>query len=879
MRVSNLGLLAVLGGMPTVVAAQQAPAPATAAQTPTGAAAAPAETAPDTESDEGDIVVTGQRQRGSVIGDIPPEQQLSQADIRSYGVGSVSELLSELAPQTTSGRGGAPVVLLNGRRISGFQEIRDLPTEAIQRVEILPEEVALKYGYRADQKVVNFVLRRRFRAATVELTDRIATEGGRNTPNGEVDLLHIAQDKRTNAHLEYTRSSALTENERDITPLVTGSIDPVDQRPFRTLLGASRAFSANASHARNIFGNIGATINASVDTNDGNGLNGLPGLTLGVPAGNPFATGGTAGTVVRTLGLNPLLQRNNSLTTHLGTTLNGDVGTWRWSLTGNYDRVRSKTYTDVTDASAFQARIDANDPAANPRGVLNAGDFVSTNRARSTSNVAGADMLVNGTLFSLPAGKVSTSFRVGASTSDFDSDSLRLGVTQRGSVSRDIVNGQANIDLPIASRGKDVLPFLGQLSANFNIAADHLSDFGTLTTIGYGANWAPVDAVRFILTVTDQDEAPSAQQLGNPTIATANARVFDYIAGTTATVTQLTGGNPNLIASTKHVMRLGLTIKPWSKKDISFTSSFVKNRTDDPIASFPTPTAAIEAAFPQRFLRDAAGNLLQVDARPINYAESSSSLLRWGVNFSTPLKSKIQKELEAFRAGTGPNPFAGMTFPGRRPGGEGAPGAGTPGEGRPAGEGRAGGGEGRPGGGFGGPGGGGGRFGGGGGQGGGRLNFAVYHTYNFTNRVTVADGGPRLDLLNGDAIGGNGGQSRHQVEVQAGYSNNGIGARLSGNWQSGTTVNGGTPTSPEVLNFGGLATANLRLFADLGQRLDLVKKHPWVRGMRISVGVDNLFNTRQRVTDAAGATPVGFQPDYLDPLGRSVRITVRKLFF
>ncbi|MGJ3629017.1 hypothetical protein AB5I41_23055 [Sphingomonas sp. MMS24-JH45] len=48
------------------------------------------------------------------------------------------------APQTRSGRGagGPPVVLVNGRRVSGFQEIRDLPTEAIQRVDILPEEVA-----------------------------------------------------------------------------------------------------------------------------------------------------------------------------------------------------------------------------------------------------------------------------------------------------------------------------------------------------------------------------------------------------------------------------------------------------------------------------------------------------------------------------------------------------------------------------------------------------------------------------------------------------------------------------------------------------------------------------------------------------------------
>jgi hypothetical protein len=97
-------------------------------------------------SDEPDIIVTGSRNLpGAVVGDIPPEQQLGPADIRSYGVSSISDLLNELAPQTTSGRGsgGAPVVLLNGKRISGFNEIRDIPTEAIARVDILPSNMAI----------------------------------------------------------------------------------------------------------------------------------------------------------------------------------------------------------------------------------------------------------------------------------------------------------------------------------------------------------------------------------------------------------------------------------------------------------------------------------------------------------------------------------------------------------------------------------------------------------------------------------------------------------------------------------------------------------------------------------------------------------------
>jgi outer membrane receptor protein involved in Fe transport len=52
-----------------------------------------------------------------------------------------------------------------------------------------------------------------------------------------------------------------------------------------------------------------------------------------------------------------------------------------------------------------------------------------------------------------------------------------------------------------------------------------------------------------------------------------------------------------------------------------------------------------------------------------------------------------------------------------------------------------------------------------------------------------------------------------------------------------------------------------------------------MRGFRVTVGVDNLFDRRLRVTDPTGATPISFQPDLLDPLGRAIRLSIRKQFF
>jgi iron complex outermembrane recepter protein len=137
---------------------------------------------------------------------------------------------------------------------------------------------------------------------------------------------------------------------------------------------------------------------------------------------------------------------------------------------------------------------------------------------------------------------------------------------------------------------------------------------------------------------------------------------------------------------------------------------------------------------------------------------------------------------------------------------------------------------------------------------------------------------PELDFLNGSAAGNLGGTPRHEVELQAGIFRDGMGAQLSGRWQSGTRVDGALGGTTD-LNFSDLATVNLRLFADLSQQRALVRRVPFLRGTRISVEFNNLFDQRIEVTDGNGVMPLSYQPGYVDPIGRSVTITLRKLFF
>jgi len=848
-----------------------------------------------------EIIVTGQRQRGAVDTDIPPENQLNGREIRALGASNLAELLEAIAPQTRSsrGRGGdGPVLLLNGRRISGFSEIRNLPPEAIERVDIMPEEVALQYGYRADQRVVNFVLRRRFRAITAEIEGGLATAGGRATAEADLNVLRINRQGRWNIDTEYQKQGGLLESERDIIEAAGGLRDPAvpSLAPFRTLLAPSEQFSVNGTVNRALFGDVSTTLNARYDIRQSESLFGLPSFTLDRPAG---------GEVFRFApGVGPLARDNNSRNLHLGLAMNGDVRPWRWSLTGNYDRNRSENRTG-TGVDALLAQERVNTGALDPFGPV-APELLAaraSDRSRALNESADATLVLNGPVIDLPAGNVTASLRLGADTRSLTGETFRAGQITERDLGRDRVNAQANLNVPIASRRRDVLRAIGDLSFNLNAEVEHLSDFGTLRTLGAGLNWSPIQQVSFIASVTDEDGAPSIGQLGDPVLPTPNVRVFDFVRGETMDITRIDGGNPAVIADNRRVLKLGANIRPLKETDLSVSINYTDNSIRNPIASFPTATAEIEAAFPDRFDRDADGRLLRIDSRPVNFARSDRRDLRWGVNFSkalgpeptggpggrggpggwrgrdgaggggaTPPRPRPADGAEPAQPGatTTAQPPAGQTATppaqGARP--EGA---------RPAGPG---GGQGARGFGGGRGGFGGGGFGGGGR--GGRLQLSLYHSWRLEDSVLIRPGVPELDFLNGSAAGNRGGRPRHEVELQAGVFKNGLGARLTGTWQEGTFVRGGSAPGGGTRNdlfFSDTATINLRLFANLGQQEKLVRDMPFFRGSRVTLSIDNLFNSGPRVRDGAGMTPLSYQAAYLDPLGRSVRIGLRKMFF
>ena len=74
----------------TPVAEQPAQADAAAAQAEAGQEAAEEDEYLDEEEGGEPIVVTGQRERGAVLGDIKPDLQLDRRDIRAYGASNLA---------------------------------------------------------------------------------------------------------------------------------------------------------------------------------------------------------------------------------------------------------------------------------------------------------------------------------------------------------------------------------------------------------------------------------------------------------------------------------------------------------------------------------------------------------------------------------------------------------------------------------------------------------------------------------------------------------------------------------------------------------------------------------------------------------------------
>lgn len=870
------------------------------------------------------IIVSGQRIRGQLIVDQPPVVEYDAEDIASFGGSSIADIVAALGPSTSGGRGsrgGPPVVLVNGIRVSNFREISSYPPEAIAKVEVFSEEVAQRFGFDPDQRVVNIVLKNDYAALTAELELEAPDSGGYSRNQQELNYLKIANGGRLNYKLEVEDTSALTEDERGF--VVASTIPGVDdEAPFRSLVADSYSVEGSVSYARaNTENGSSISANASASREESTSLSGLRSI---------------AGDV------STLERRRKTDTISLGGAWNRRIGDWQATFTS--DAVLANSDTEI------DRRTDV-------------GFDIAETRTRTIANTA----TLIGYPIQLPAGELATTIDFGLDWRRLEGSDTRSGTDT--SITRRRLRTGINVVAPISERG-GALGAIGTLSANVSAGIEDLSDFGSLTRWSAGLNWSPFEGLDLQATRIWRESAPSISTLGNPRVDTLNVPLVDFATGNEVFATVISGGNPTLAAETQSDWKFGANWELPFWKDTRLQIDYANNSSRDLTLDSPSYTAAFESAFPDRVTRDGAGDLQSVDLRPVTLYRSTSRTLSFGLSTrgtigkarvtqggsqgqgerqprafgglpasggapgtaprfdqrrfqqlrqqfcaspegTVPDISQLPEQLrarlvgpdgqpdpikvrdmrqrfcseqtaqqfEALRTALCAEPFDPAKLPPemlerlKGPDGEidqerltamrtricaaGGSAAGGPGGAR-------------------GVGGGGLPFGRGpGGDGQGRYFINFNHAIALENEIQLAAGGQRFDQLDGEVIGG-GVVSKHVSTLEGGLFWNGYGARVTGRYQGNAVLRGsGLPGSSDLF-YGDIATFDIRLFTDLGQVFK--KQEGFLKGFRLSFVANNVFDARRRVTDAQGDVPDAYDPRRLDPVGRYLGIDLRKQF-
>lgn len=829
-----------------------------------------------------EIVVLGKRLQD------PVEISLSQADIATYAASDIEELVGKISQQTG---GKPPALLVNGRR-ANMIDIAKLPPEAIDRMEILKPETAAELGFPPDQRVMNIILLKRFRKTTLEPSARFATEGGRVEYGTSATITAIHDFDRLNISIDFARATALYESERgirqgrgyglfdtigNVTPAAgNAQLDPglsalagtpvtlagapatapsgatgladwlaTANKPnanptgaYRTLMPASTKLALGTAYNMRLPDESTLSLALNYLRDESDGANGLARASWLLPAGNPYSPFGDDVTLSRALDSAGAL-RSHSLRQSLagGLTLQGPFGKWNWVLSGKADTSWSETRTDRdVDTAGIQALLDAGDPTLNPFGSIALARFGNRSVDRVTSNTAniGTDFVVFGKLLTLPTGgAVTVNLRSSVTGHSIDSSSHIGGIA----FGRDINNLESDLNLGLnvglISGTRGIGKAIGDVSASLTLRRNALSGVGAAQEYLYGLNWAPLQSLSLRGQLGSARALPPIDQRGLPAIRVPNVPVYDFVRGETANITQISGGNPNLLPQKTDTLSVEASWRPKSKANLNFGIGFRQTVIRDGIGTLPAIDADVEAAFPDRFERDAQGRLTTLDLRPINFERQRQRGLSARLFLATPFGRKapppppadpmmgmLSLMTGAKRVATDQESATAMlTDPSR-----------------------------------------------------GRIVFGLSYDLKLEDRLRLRAGLPERDLLATGPIGGRT-PSLHNLNAQLNVAKGIWSTSLEARWQSGSSADG-----PNGLDFSALTTVDLKLSLSPTKDSALGKRLPWLAGARATIAVTNLTNARTRVTNAQGATPSGYEPPYLDPLGRAIKFSLRKLF-
>ncbi|MGH6697239.1 hypothetical protein [Sphingopyxis sp.] len=798
--------------------------------------------------DPDEIVVTAER-RGEAK--VAAESEFGEEEIATQGVDSIQDLLARLAP-FIDGSGEEPVILINGKPAGFDRSILSYPAEALDRLAVLEPEAAAHYGEPAGKRVVNLVLKKSFAMLNADAGADFATAGGQYGGTLSAKRTVINGDTRWNAQARVGADSAFRKTARDIPPR-GGVFDSVG---FISAPGGGEIDPALSLAA-------GQTVTAAAIP---------PGALTGGPGLDAFAA--TAGA------LHPVdpnrfeTLQSSRRTAGLGIGVTRPLGDFSLALNLNANRNSSEGERGLPMVSVvipaghpwspFAEDVALTRPFAGERAL----------RADNGSTSIGASLTLTGNISGWQTSLAASYARNRAD--NFLESGVDVARVQRLIDDRDPAfnpYGLWDEGLMIATRTRTK----GEnLNARFNVRKAVIDlPAGPLTwnlTANTGRNRTQSRQSDAVGNLISSNGVTRSQSNGRMSLSVPISRDGGAEAGWLGDLTVDLSANAQAMTNSRLQKGFGGNVSwsPWPALQLRGGIDYA-----DAAPSFDQLDAPIVTTINRIF--DYAR---QEIAEPVWVTGGNPDLTRGrrqSLTFTAtvrPLGGQILTLNFGYRQSVAKGGLA--AFPELTPAIEAAfPERVTrDAEGRlVAVDARAinlardtnadlstgvalrlalGGREGR-------------------GETAGdalQLNLSLNHGMRLKSELQTRPGVPVIDQLRA------GGQSRHSLSFQASIGRRGIGGTLSGNWSSPGRLRGGD----EVFVFKPPLKLNLSAFIEPDRVFAIAGNKGMMSGLKLSVDINDLLNGYRRVTREDGTVPAGYSRNEIEPLGRVVRLTVRKKF-
>lgn len=195
---------------------------------------------------------------------------------------------------------------------------------------------------------------------------------------------------------------------------------------------------------------------------------------------------------------------------------------------------------------------------------------------------------------------------------------------------------RGSLTVPLSKAGQENgLGKLGDLLATLG-GSVRQSSGGDGDEVNAALNWAPKRGIRLNGVWSASSASVPDMQRFEPVYFDTPVVVFDFQTGEAVEITPLRGGNPDLRPPRTESLSVTASLGPFTPWSLAANLGYQRTESTDGIGALPDLTEDVEAAFPDRFQRDANGRLTSIDFRPLNLSSTLTEGLTSSLNFNLP---------------------------------------------------------------------------------------------------------------------------------------------------------------------------------------------------------------------------------------------------